>query len=1131
MGDHVYEPVTPTASTDKISISTIVKEENKHFLRIPLAEEIVMADQTESDDEDEENSNQRSEEDEYEDEFGEDEDEKKMTTDESIYEGENDNSSVGGSRDSDHSRPTKMKAFQQKCKVKADVLRNKLKGVTKRKPKQKKTIVVDASEEGAEKSTCRFGHFATLPKKLNFHAPDIRLPSTFNRLKRQEEESSILSKENKSNSRFSISRFRSPKSTSESPKPSKSTRFGASRLSIPNLRPRTWSDASKTSKPSTADTRIKTKLIEFGTYPRIFSKRRKVDNDTNAMDSKQHTPFMKRKESFRRRFFRSNHKELTPGPPEVSVNTPAATLAVEEVVTDEGNVSKESLEDFGDSDLQEVVSLSDDCSRSKNTKNMCEHQAGVIEEIDSDEFFLREKGLSRGNVHISNYLSSEIKHVFRSTRTRSVDENNTIESNKPQKAIPVRPTRTNSMRKHNNLQNEGHLLNVHDNRFNTMPKSFGSVISVKNKYQKDDDIPENIITSQTFEPNLTLPSTIKVPWRNSDKENLISHMPPKPPSRQRMANQRCSSFDTRSMIDLSRKRNQSQNGFSQQIKFSEVPPKAPLRRSRVSLADIDRENSMGSEKDAPTPPLRRSRISLNTDTDTEERIATMISHRSYSKRTPPPRPPFPGYATIDKSVSILPPQSPMKHGRKKSYEVLKSQEFGTFFTIPRSYSFNKSTNEPQNPINLPQPSRPTRAYNTLGPSRPQRRRREHEYGDVTDKTDKYSDKEQINEKDNISNKGLNSGDIIEKMKLRPLPSPPPPPRKAKTPNESPILTQRRYTDSALTPFLGQRETSVALSDISTDVSQIISLMKNGDVSIAIQTDPLPAGYELDDNNSYCESVSENGERSISRTSVTADRTVFQDSNIERMVQPASKISTIEQHSALSNENSCVPITILPSDLSSHRSNGMMSAQSISVKELEVGKITVADIRGQRLDVNDITGSSLKISQFYDIAASSHPSNSGALPRHNDQNYSKSSSYAQVLSQIADETMSVHSRISSTYPEVDSDEDRTSIMGVPTPPRRRSKPPQPSKLDSSAINDPSITELSFQLFKLCYSNVCSLFTRIVQQVVPDDTEKRRDLQAALCFLSIVLAGLLILGFGNEKTIHHHHWDFQFPPANQ
>ncbi|WP_278924690.1 hypothetical protein, partial [Pseudophaeobacter profundi] len=42
--------------------------------------------------------------------------------------------------------------------------------------------------------------------------------------------------------------------------------------------------------------------------------------------------------------------------------------------------------------------------------------AGVIEEIDSDEFFLREKGLSREDVDVSRYLSLEIRDAFRSPK-------------------------------------------------------------------------------------------------------------------------------------------------------------------------------------------------------------------------------------------------------------------------------------------------------------------------------------------------------------------------------------------------------------------------------------------------------------------------------------------------------------------------------------------------------------------------------------------------------------------------------------------------------------------------------------------------------------------------------------------
>lgn len=100
------------------------------------------------------------------------------------------------------------------------------------------------------------------------------------------------------------------------------------------------------------------------------------------------------------------------------------------------------------------------------------------------------------------------------------------------------------------------LFDVAD-RFSTMPKSFGGTRPLKKDVE--DYTPENIITSQTFEPsqNPILPSG--VPWRTSVRQTTaatVTQMPPKPPTRQRMA--KFSTFDTRSMIDLSRKRSQSQ---------------------------------------------------------------------------------------------------------------------------------------------------------------------------------------------------------------------------------------------------------------------------------------------------------------------------------------------------------------------------------------------------------------------------------------------------------------------------------------------------------------------------------------------------------------------------------------------
>lgn len=601
--------------------------------------------------------------------------------------------------------------------------------------------------------------------------------------------------------------------------------------------------------------------------------------------------------------------------------------------------------------------------------------------------------------------------------------------------------------------------------------------------------------------------------------------------------------------------------------FSETVPKAPLRRSRASLAGSERDVSVTPDNrppwtirdvGAPTPPLRRSRVSLTADAD--ERPTAVPPARP----PPPPTSATAGYATVDKTSSslLVPPQSPVRHRRKKSYDVIKSQEFGAFFTVPRSYHGHQPTagrtvsSDDEPPPNgqqslSPPPSRPARAYHTLGPSRPLRRRlpvREHEYGDVTDGGDERLRQSKADGRSSLSlndgdgaAKALCSGRVIEKMKLRPLPSPPPPPRnKPKTTEEPPPW--RRNTDSAVVPFLDRREasaTSCNADDFFADVSRALlaSAAKNSvhdDVSVAVQTDP--PDDELDDAGSSCCSAESDRPtsgvpssaaitvRPASRMSTTVDRPTSRTSmTTEYVDRPASRMSPATTTAVERG------YATLPPDVT-----GVICAQRINVDELQVGKMTVADISGQRMGVDHLSGSSLQIARLAAAAAILPPPPPPQIRhrRHVQQ----------------DDAVSVQSsRVSSMYPEVDSDEDRTSSVmdgGAPTPPRRRSKlaTRSPSKNDDddddhhrggdpSTVVDPSITELSCQLFRLCHTNVCNLFNKVVQQVVPEDTEKRRDLQAALCFLSIILAGLLILGFGNEKTVHHHHWDFQFPPSNQ
>lgn len=645
-------------------------------------------------------------------------------------------------------------------------------------------------------------------------------------------------------------------------------------------------------------------------------------------------------------------------------------------------------------------------------------------------------------------------------------------------------------------------------------------------------------------------------------------------------------------------------GFLPPMNFSDAAPKAPLRKSRTSLAGSDRDitilqttmenrRSWMVNSGVPTPPMRRSRASLTADVDDEEPRSTTIKRTGTA--TPPTRPPPPssrvtvGYATVDKQQSLLvPPQSPVRHRRKKSYEMIKSQEFGAFFTIPRSYNSGKTATDATAAVRgtdlLPPapPSRPTRAYNTLGPSRPLRHRlpvREHEYGDVADNrnasgptaaatTDTERERRHtititarsssLDDADG-STKVLYSGDVIEKMKLRPLPSPPAPPRKTKSPggngNNTPEHQRRRNTDSALVPFLDRRETSATSSDdFFADVSRalLVSTAKKtitagaDDVSIGVQTDPMLDSYELDDMGSCCSVDSDRP--TVSRASSTAaERPVSRASAVSATKnvpaeRPASRMSTNTEYmdrptSRIENGYAMVP------DVAAA---GVVCAQRLNVAELQVGKMIVADVRSQRMGVDHVSGSILNVGHLAAAMVTMTPETDAAAPRAVLPTACLDDLHRHLLQDDAASVPS--SRVSSSmYPEVDSDEDRSSVLAAPTPPRRRSKPPtsrsvssaakdrnddnaRPSAVDLTAANA-TISELSCQLFQLCHSNVCNLFKKVVQQVVPEDTEKRRDLQAALCFLSIILAGLLILGFGNEKTIHHHHWDFQFPPPHQ
>lgn len=81
-------------------------------------------------------------------------------------------------------------------------------------------------------------------------------------------------------------------------------------------------------------------------------------------------------------------------------------------------------------------------------------------------------------------------------------------------------------------------------------------------------------------------------------------------------------------------------------------------------------------------------------------------------------------------------------------------------------------------------------------------------------------------------------------------------------------------------------------------------------------------------------------------------------------------------------------------------------------------------------------------------------------------------------------------------------------------------------------EPSVVELSTQLFRACQTSIGRtaryLLTYITSQF--GNGENKKDMQMALVIVLVMIAGLILLGVGEGRTVHHHHWDFFNPPSD-
>nr|CAD7587168.1 unnamed protein product [Timema genevievae] len=526
------------------------------------------------------------------------------------------------------------------------------------------------------------------------------------------------------------------------------------------------------------------------------------------------------------------------------------------------------------------------------------HRQGVLEEIDSDEFFLRQKGISQEDVDVGRMLTSEIREAFRQPANTlsqidkyeyydDEEEDDVEQLGQQYRATPERepmkPARTRSLRpgKRSSKSKESSPTEEPTPEFyNTFPPTRPKR-SRRTRQQDDDTIEPEDFTREEAQSQEEM-DTSKQAGSEEREQDLREERVEQPSfvitDTEEQTNQQ--SFDEPSEEVPEDFENQWQMEENV-VEDTGTPPMVIALRMEGDYIIPDAPHD-GDFDMPPVPPKRvRRKSSRGTSIADEDRTSrgasSLPSERDLVNEDEDLQGDieleFGGYASVTKVVPAKPerprrpkPPRPPAPGRRKR------SRFSQFFSLPR-----KSP-----------PKRPLRNYSTLGPSRPPRRGRvaEPRYIEQDNKSESYieigDNLEQMNQEESHgSSRDLQSGDVIERMKGRPLPAPPRPPRKGRdgrdaiwrADEEEMEIEDEQLDSQEAFDNLKEEEALAALSDKlfysqqETDITEpqdedyrqdyeqeetkeVITTSEQTsfepeEVSVSTQTDPLPDDYCMD----------------------------------------------------------------------------------------------------------------------------------------------------------------------------------------------------------------------------------------------------------------------------------------------
>lgn len=311
-----------------------------------------------------------------------------------------------------------------------------------------------------------------------------------------------------------------------------------------------------------------------------------------------------------------------------------------------------------------------------------------------------------------------------------------------------------------------------------------------------------------------------------------------------------------------------------------------------------------------------------------------------------------GYAIIDKSRQHEPPLPPPrlleqpKTPPRRRRGKLKDNET-KFFTVPR-------------PLNDAPPVRPLRNYSTLSSSNLSKKKVSLQ--NLTDEEKENVDVSQYSEipDEDELNRNLKSGDVVQKMKDRPLPAPPRPPRKTRG-------------GRILRDITNEDDIDEIVMNIEKDIVE--------EAEISTQTEPLPDDFECG------EVIQEKHDKILTPTqSFEHQETITHGSLI---VQPIDNAQILPEDQ-LSRER-IIPITRddnnyyenetteIPEDFHKlkdpepredtfsktpiHTEVETLKAQKLQVGDLDVDRLTVNELLASKIRVSEIDSNNIQVSEI------------------------------------------------------------------------------------------------------------------------------------------------------------------------